>query len=309
MRHKHKKAEPIERIAPAVIEKIRSLMDELTRSQRMLAEYIIQRPEKVGFLPINELAQAAGISVATVIRFCNTLGYSGYVELGREIQISIQNELSLLGRFNLAQGAAGSKTDRVESAFERILSLEIESLSQLTKSINKADFFNCLDWMSQADHVVIIGTMASVSLTEYFGYAASKVLPSVRTVVSIGGQNADFLKGLGPDSLVFLIAFPRYPKTTVALGELARRQGCRIVALTDSNQSPIIQIAQIAFLITISATSFVDAYAAPVAFINGLIAEYAARYPGQTKKNLAYFEKFADGLNIWHQTKLNIVRK
>ena len=82
----------MERIAPAVIEKIRRLMDEFTRSQRMLAEYIIQRPEKVGFLPINELAQAAGVSVATVIRFCNTMGYSGYVELGREIQISIQNE-------------------------------------------------------------------------------------------------------------------------------------------------------------------------------------------------------------------------
>ena len=120
MTDKQPESATMERIAPAVIEKIRRLMDELTRSQRMLAEYIIQRPEKVGFLPINELAQAAGVSVATVIRFCNTMGYSGYVELGREIQISIQNELSLLGRFNLAQGAARSKVDRVDTEFERI---------------------------------------------------------------------------------------------------------------------------------------------------------------------------------------------
>lgn len=305
---KPKKAEPMERIAPAVIDKIRSLMDDLTRSQRMLAEYLVQRPEKAGFLPINELAQAAGVSVATVMRFCNALGYSGYVELGREVQNSIQNELSLLGRFNLAQGAAKSKANRGESAFERILSLEIENLNQLSRSVNKSDFFKCLKWMSQADHVVIIGTMASVALTEYFGYAASKVMPSVRSVAAIGGQNADFLKGLGPDSLVFLIAFPRYPKTTIALAELVRRQGCRIVALTDSNQSPIIQVAHIAFLISISATSFVDAYAAPIAFINGLITEFAARYPGITQQNMTYFEKFTVGLDIWHQSNKQTVR-
>lgn len=297
------KSQHIERIAPVVIERIRNMMDDLTRSQRMLAEYIVQRPEKVGFFTISELSEAAGVSVATVIRFCNTLGYSGYVELGREVQTSIQNELSLLGRFNLARSASKSAANRGESAFERTLSLEIESLSQLTRSINKPDFFKCLEWMSQADHVVAIGTMASVSLAEYFGYAASKVLPSVRTVVSADGQNSDFLKGLSPESLVFLIAFPRYPQTTIALGNLAGNLKCRIVALTDSNQSPIIQIAQMAFLISISATSFVDAYAAPLTFINCLITEFADHYPEKTRKNMAYFEKFTDGMDIWHQSK------
>jgi len=305
---KKKKTKPIERIAPAVIERIRCIMDDFTKSQRMLAEYIVQRPEKVGFLSIKELSEAAGVSVATVIRLCNTLGYSGYVELGREVQSSIQNELSVLGRFNLGQSGSKSKVDRAETAFERILSLEIESLDQLARSINKSDFFKCLEWMSKADHVVIIGTMASVSLVEYFGYAASKVLSSVRMVTSVSGQNSDFLKGLGPDSLVFLIAFPRYPKTTIALGNLARDQRCRIVALTDSNQSPIIQIAQIAFLISISATSFVDAYAAPITFINGLITEFAERYPKKIEKTLVYFEKFTDGMNIWHRSKKKTVR-
>ena len=296
-------SEHSEQIAPAVIERIRSMMDAFTRSQRMLAEYIVQRPEKVGFLSVAEISQAAGVSVATVIRFCNSLGYSGYVELGREVQSSIQNELSLLGRFNLARSASKSSPDSAETAFERILTLELESLDQLGRSINRSDFFKCLEWMSHADHVVAIGTMASVPLAGYFGYAASKVLPSVRTVTSGGGHNSDFLKGLSPDSLVFLIAFPRYPAATVALGDLARSQGCRIVALTDSNQSPVVQIAQIAFLISISATSFVDAYAGPLTFINCLIAEFAERYPDKSRENMSYFETFTAGMHIWHQSK------
>ena len=295
--------EPVKRIASAVIEKIRSRMDDFTKSQRILAEYIVQRPEKIGFLSIKELAEAAGISVATVVRLCNTLGYSGYTELGREVQDSIQNELSVLDRFNLGQGDSKAKNNPPQRGFERILSLEIESLYQLNRSINKFDFFKCLEWMSKADHVVIIGTMASVSLVEYFGYAVSKVLPSVRRVTSVNGQDSDFLKDLGSDSLVFLIAFPRYPKTTIALGNLARDQGCRIISLTDSNQSPIIPLAQIAFLISISAISFVDAYAAPIMFINGLITEFAEQYPQKSEKAMECFEKFTDGMNIWHQPR------
>ena len=45
MGRKNTISKPIERIAPAVIEQIRGLMTKFTKSQRMLAEYIVQRPE------------------------------------------------------------------------------------------------------------------------------------------------------------------------------------------------------------------------------------------------------------------------
>jgi len=287
-------------IAPVVIERIRGMLDVLTKRQRILAEFILQHPEKVGYLSITDLAKTVNVSVATVVRFCNRLGYSGYVDLGHEVQNSIQNELSILGRFNLSQRASELNSDTSNSAFERVVNLEIESLNNLAQSINKSDFFKCLNWMSKAKNVVIVGTMASAALAVYFEYAATKVLPFVKLVTSASGAESDFLKDLGKDSLVFLLAFPRYPQTTMDLGSLARKRGSRIIALTNSHQSPIVRLADITFLISISLTSTVDAYAAPFTFINTLVTEYAEQYPDNIKDNIHAFEEFSQNMKIWH---------
>ncbi|MCK5686313.1 MurR/RpiR family transcriptional regulator [bacterium] len=289
-----------ELIAPVVIDRIRKMLNKFTKRQRVMAEYVLQHPEKVGYLPITDLAKAVGVSVATVVRFCNRLGYSGYIELGREVQNSIQNELSILGRFNLSRSASELSVGISDSAFERIVKLEMESLGNMVQSINKSDFFKCLKWMSKANNVTIVGTMASAALAVYFEYAATKVLPKVKLITSGSGSESDFLKDLSPDSLVFLIAFPRYPQATIDLGTLAKKKKCRIVALTDSHHSPIVQFANLTFLISISVTSTVDAYAAPLTFINTLITEFTIQYPDKIRKNMNAFEEFTKGMKIWH---------
>ena len=48
---------------------------------------------------------------------------------------------------------------------------------------------------------------------------------------------------------------------------------------------------------------FIDAYAAPTAFINGLISEFAEHYPEEIKQTLTHFEKFTAYMQIWYQKK------
>lgn len=288
-----------EEIAPTVMEQIRAMMDRFTKRQRMLAEYMVQRPEKVGFLSISELAANAGVSVATVVRFCNRLGYSGYIELGRKVQTGIQNDLSMLDRFQLSQRAASMGKKPGDSAFERVLALEMESLAQLARSIRRPDFFKCVKWMGQARHVAVIGCLASAGLAEYFAYAAAKVLPSVQSATSGGARDAGLMKELDENALVFVLAFPRYPAASLKLGQLAQKAGAKIVAVTDSLQSPAIQLAHLSFLISISASAMIDAYAAPVTFINALITQFAEENPEKSRRALAHFETFASGMDLW----------
>ncbi len=81
-------------IRPALIEKLEHEIDTFTPRQRGLAEFILQNPESLAFLTITDLAKRVGVSEATVTRFCATLGYEGYAHLCREVQETIQSELS-----------------------------------------------------------------------------------------------------------------------------------------------------------------------------------------------------------------------
>jgi len=287
-------------IAQEVIKRIHAKMNDFTRRQKFLAEYMIKFPEKIGYLSIAQLAEASGVSVATIVRFCNKLGYKGYIELGREVQKSIQFELSTLMRFGISHESAKGQGKHKDSTFERIIKTELDNIAQMSSSIKRNDVETCINWMSAAKDVSIIGNMGSASLATYFGYAANKILNTINVVNKVGADSPWLLRNLDQNSLIFLIAYPRYPESTLGFGRLCKAKGCKIVSITNSNNSPVIHISDLTFVIPISMTTVVDSFAAPITFIHALIAEYSMRFPEKTKEYLHSFEQYTKSIKIWH---------
>ena len=290
-------------IAREVLNLIHAKMDAFTKSERFLAEYIINFPEKIGYISIAKLAEASGVSVATIVRFCNKLGYNGYAELGRQVQKSIQFELSTLMRFGIGREYAKNQDADQETTFQRIIQTEMESMERMSNSVNRNNLETCINWMSTAENIVIIGNMGSAALASYFGYAASKVIRTVITLNQTGVESPNLSKAISHNSLVFVIAFPRYPESTLMVARLCKEKGCKIVAITNDNQSPAVPLSNMAFIIPISMASIVDSYSAPLTFIHALIAEYSIRYPEQTNEQLNSFEQYTKTMNIWHKPK------
>jgi DNA-binding MurR/RpiR family transcriptional regulator len=287
-------------IHPALIEKLKQEIDSFTPRQRGLAEFILQNPESLAFLTITDLAKKVGVSEATITRFCGTLGYDGFAHLCREVQETIQSELSTVGRFQLVRTMGRHSIENPSpSAFERVLSNEIDNLVNLSRNIRSADFYRCVDLMTEADRICIIGAMASGSLADYFGYMLGKIFPRVDVLKGHGGKASAISNSLGQQSLAFLISFPRYPKVTVELGQWVAQRGAKIVAITNSPVSPVVPLAAMTFLIPIGIVSFVDAYAAPMAFLNALVTELSERNPDATQQSLNQFDEYVSRQGIF----------
>ncbi len=60
-----------------VLEKIKRHYDQLTPAQKAIAEYILHNPESLFFMSINKMSVAAQVSMASIVRFCNVLGFDG----------------------------------------------------------------------------------------------------------------------------------------------------------------------------------------------------------------------------------------
>ena len=71
--------------ATTVAQRIAQALPQLTRSHRQVADYVLERPLQVATLPIDELATAAGVSVATANRFARALGFDGYANFRAEL--------------------------------------------------------------------------------------------------------------------------------------------------------------------------------------------------------------------------------
>ena len=107
------------------------------------------------------------------------------------------------------------------------------------------------------------------------------------------GEIFEQLFRIGPGDVILAISFPRYSKVTVNTVQFAADRGCDVVAITDSEVSPLYQLASASLLARSEMISFVDSMVAPLSLINALIVALGNRM----NKDLA--ETFEELEDIW----------
>ena len=281
-------------------QEISARLEQLTPRQRVLAEYLNNNPEDLAFCSVAQLAARAQVSEATVVRFCQALGYEGFTHLAHEAQQRLQGYLGTVGRFQMARQETGpDRNSAGQRAFERVLNDEIRNLSMLAKNINTHDFYACVESMKSADRICIAGSLTSRVLADFFGFILHKLSLPVEVFHYRDNQLASTIGQLTPKSLAFLIAFPRYPKQMVEIGRLFAESPAQVAAITNSHTSPVIPYADMSFLVPVSISSYADAYAAPITFISALGTELSEAMPNRTQDALSKYEDFARRAEIF----------
>ncbi|MDT2837409.1 MurR/RpiR family transcriptional regulator [Enterococcus durans] len=73
-----------------VISHIKSMMEEYSSAEKKLADYIINNVEKIPTMTANELAESAGLSAPTVVRFSKKIGYQSLTDFKINISTELQ---------------------------------------------------------------------------------------------------------------------------------------------------------------------------------------------------------------------------
>ena len=123
-------------------ERIQEHYESLSPRFRTLADFVLENTLDVGFLTATALARRVGVDPATVVRFSQEIGYSGYRELSREIKTYINEQLAL--RYKKGEpeqpGMEGEITRLINELSDRILDMKVEAeqLTELVRSIRTA---------------------------------------------------------------------------------------------------------------------------------------------------------------------------
>lgn len=80
-------------------------IDQLTRLEKKVADYVLQHPQEVVKMTINELSNSCGVGDTTVFRFCRSMNVGGYQDFKLALALSsnVNDMLDSKGEFNLAQ--------------------------------------------------------------------------------------------------------------------------------------------------------------------------------------------------------------
>ncbi len=124
-------------------ERIRTARSNMSKSFAKLADFLLDSYVEAAFMTASELAHTLDLDAATVVRFSQSLNYSGYPDLQREIRARVKAELLIRPQEasdpQSVTGIAFDAMDEVSLALERTRnSLNIDALVGLVEQIGAA---------------------------------------------------------------------------------------------------------------------------------------------------------------------------
>ena len=140
---------------------LKSNIQNYSRSQRILAKYILDNYQTVAFSTIKQLSELSRVSEATIIRFVKLLGFKGYPPFQREIRRKLRAELKGNERFDMASEIKEKKSDLLSVLIEK----EIENFKNLLAAFNKKEFRKAIAAITNADSIVVVGARGTASLS------------------------------------------------------------------------------------------------------------------------------------------------
>lgn len=272
-----------------LLKEIENNIEEFSKSHKLVGDYILNHGEKAAYMTANKLASKVGVSESTVVRFANNIGYSGYPEFQRDLQELNKSKLTTIERIDLDDYS--DKSQGIKKVFKK-------DMDNIKKTMEKLDINileKSVDTILKAERVYIIGLRSSNVLSEYLGFYLRVMLKDVNVINTGTSDIFEQIIKSGPRDVVIGISYPRYSKRTMEALKYVKKQGAKVVGITDRKQSPVAKVADYTLYSDIDMHSFVDSLVAPMSLINALIVWLGIEMKGSITK---YFEELE---NIWKE--------
>lgn len=253
-------------------QRIYTMRGSLSPQLDRVAAYVLKNGDHACFLNARALADSAGVSAPTVVRFVKRLGYRGFPSFRRDLQESAREELGT--RRSLA---AAGKTKKGRGLIEKIIEEEASTLRDSLKLIRDEDFQAAVSRICRADTVYLLAGKTSFASAYMLYYRLSKLGIDCKLINPGGLTVFGELAPISGKDLLLVIGFQRIPSDVHLAVREAKRKRAAIIAITDPPASPISVLADVTLFVDRGPREQVRSVTPCITLCTALIIGVAAR--------------------------------
>ena len=272
---------------PLLLDRIRSRAVSFTPVQARIAEHVLKDYQALAHSTIRELADKIGVSSSAIVRFAHVLEFPGYPKLQAAAQEMISDRLSMVDRFMTSITNNDNDNDNVE----KILLQDMKNLEATAQQLSREALREAAGVLSTSRRIFVVGYRNAAAMSILLSSTLGQLTQNVVQLSFDYGETIDKIVGLDSDDVLVAISFPRYAKQTLQLAAFARQQGSRVIALTDTQTSPLAQLASHAFFAKIDSSVLPYSYAGAVGLINAIVVAVTQELAPVAAERLECWEK------------------
>jgi DNA-binding MurR/RpiR family transcriptional regulator len=255
---------------------IRARFEEFSRSQKDVAQYIVDHLDEAAFQTAEELARRANTSSSTVVRFSQALGFEGFPELQQAARDEYRRQVGG-GNPGTATATAAPLFSLDHTEFEAALAADHVNLEDTAHKLSRSDVESAIDAIVSSEKVLIAGTDQMAFFASYLRHLLMLLDVRAEVVASPSQEALGRLSRIDAETLVVGLSAGRPHPLITRTMKLARHRKATTLAITDATLSEVARLARIRLYYSSNTPAFVRSHTALLSLIQALAYGVYAR--------------------------------
>lgn len=227
-----------------VFSNISTLFNSFTKSEKRVAEYILQNRSQIMYMSITELSEKSSVGESSIFRFCKGLGYTGY----QEFKIAVAQSLS--GENSVSTYTIGTEillNDTLEEMANKVKMTNISALDETEKLLDYDVLDEAVGKMVEAEKVRFFGIGSSL-ITAMEGHNKFLRIMSKAELTVDSHLQAMSAALMNEKEVAIIISYSGQTKDSIEVAKMAKASGAYVIAITRFHKSPMTTYADATLL-------------------------------------------------------------
>lgn len=262
---------------------ILDILDVLPSAERRLADVVLSHMGQLATYSAQELAEKAGVSAATAVRFFRRLGFNGF------------NEFRVTAREQMGDGAPFKRLHSMSSSgiqadMTPFINADVQNISTTFQNITEQHLDNFTQAALKARRIWVFGFRNGQILACYAHSLLQQLRPDVHLAVGTVAHLTEQLADVEAGDLALVMDFRRRSVLLPSLVEHLRGESVQMAFLTDGLESSLQRSQDIAFTVAIRGEYLFDSHTGTLSLINYLVSRVALQAETQVARKLQKIE-------------------
>lgn len=233
-----------------------------------IARYALGNPDAMALSTVAQIASEAGAPPSAVIRFANALGYGGFTELKRIYRARLVERSTIYReRIESMRRTGGDKVH----VLPQLVDSAIRELERMREHVDARRLAAAAELVAGARTTFLLAQRRAFPVAGYLAYGLAQLEIRGFLLDSVGGMLREQLRSIGRGDVLVAASFRNYTAEVVDAATLARKQGAKVIAITDHPVSPLARAADVALEIGDDATVQFRSLVAPLCVAQALV--------------------------------------
>lgn len=217
----------------SIFSSIHSKYNNLTNTEKKVADYVLEHTRSVVYMSITDLADACNVGESSIFRFCKSLSYKGYQEFKIALahSITVENEIPQLTDQILMD-------DTTEAVASKVLSTNVSALNETYNLIDIQKINEAIDWLIAAERVSFFGVGSSLITAMEAKIKFMRITNKTECLMDSHLQMMSAALMTSRDVAV-IISYSGSTKDSIEVAKKAKERGAKVISITRFEKSPL----------------------------------------------------------------------